>query len=213
MSASTITGDSNTQHDCGSRKWRKKQKQKQEDICLATGRQLFVLWLRLCATFDCQPFIFCVCVVVWLKINTRKDMAGNSFCVQLSPPPSCPATRRQKIKMQTKFSAHFIGSWKIYIWIDDWIFRVGYVGWGPQHKPVAGTAGQLVQRCGAAVRDRQETAPTMAAGSAPPWAFMGRIVLIFSITIIYKTASIRECIQLYIRNESQQRTMPKRFLA
>lgn len=48
-----------------------------------------------------------------------------------------------------------------------------------------------------AVRDRQETAPTMAAGSAPPWAFMGRIVLIFSITIIYKTASIRECIQLY----------------
>lgn len=110
MAASTITGDSNTQHDCGSRKWRKKQKQKQEDICLATGRQLFVLRLRLCATFDCQPFIFCVCVVVWLKINTRKDMAGNSFCVQLSPPSSCPATRRQKIKMQTKFSAHFIGS-------------------------------------------------------------------------------------------------------
>lgn len=46
------------------------------------------LRLRLCATFDCQPFIFCVCVVVWLKINTRKDMAGNSFCVQLSLPPA-----------------------------------------------------------------------------------------------------------------------------
>lgn len=36
--------DNYTKHDSGSRKWRKKKKQqKQEDICLATGRQLFVL--------------------------------------------------------------------------------------------------------------------------------------------------------------------------